>query len=418
MPAPHSNTKTVLVLDGETRKALAVVRSLGRRGVRLTVASHRKSAIACKSRYVSETVRCPSSKTEPAEFQDWLLGFLREKKPHMLLPLTDRSVTQVLALEETLRDLTILPFVSNDTFLAVADKGELMRTARSLRIETPETAEVRGSHPPTPEDTAIVQAFRYPAVLKPRLSESQQGDRFQKVAVDYSSEPIHAMATLSRNPDIAFLLQEKITGDGLGVFALCHHGEALALFCHRRRLEKPPTGGVSVLCESLPIDKAPVEETLRLLAHYKWDGVAMVEYKRAADGRFVLMEINPRFWGSLQLAIDCGIDFPRLLHELYAAGTEPGEEQITAVRTPPGRYQEGRRLRWFLGTVDHFLIRMKREPVMTLVDTTFKNKLYLLARPTRTRWQVFRWGDPRPFLFEVGKWFADVYFSLRKKAGA
>ncbi len=418
MPEPHKKTRTVLVLDGETRKALAVVRSLGRRGTRLVVASHRESAIACKSRYIRRSVRCPSPKAEPAAFQAWLLSFVQDLKPDMLLPLTDRTVTQVLALEETLRPLTILPFVSNETFLAVADKGALMRTAGSLGIDTPHTAEVRGGKPPSAEDTEIVKSFRYPAVLKPRLSESQQGDRFQKVAVDYLRGPIQALATLSRNPGVAFLLQERITGDGMGVFALCHRGEALSLFCHRRRLEKPPSGGVSVLCESLPVDEAPVERTLRLLEHYAWDGVAMVEYKRSDDGRFVLMEINPRFWGSLQLAIDCGVDFPLLLEGLYANGLEPSEEQLRAARIPLGEYSGGRRLRWFLGTVDHFLIRLKREPAATLIDTVFRNRLYLLARPTRTRWQVFRWNDPGPFFFEVGKWCTDVYYSLRKKAGA
>jgi len=30
-----------------------------------------------------------------------------------------------------------------------------------------------------------------------------------------------------------------------------------------------------------------------------------------------LMEVNPRFWGSLPLAIDAGIDFPSLLIEHY-----------------------------------------------------------------------------------------------------
>jgi protein-tyrosine-phosphatase len=36
----------------------------------------------------------------------------------------------------------------------------------------------------------------------------------------------------------------------------------------------------------------------------------MVEYKRRPDGSFCLMEINPRLWGSLALAIDTGVNFP------------------------------------------------------------------------------------------------------------
>ena len=38
----------------------------------------------------------------------------------------------------------------------------------------------------------------------------------------------------------------------------------------------------------------------------------MLEFKRDATGLPRLIEINPRFWGSLELAIRCGVDFPRL----------------------------------------------------------------------------------------------------------
>ena len=230
MPARPDSGRAVLVLDGETRKALAVVRSLGRRGIFLIVASDCEGAIARRSRFTSESIHCPNAKSEPAAFQRWLLAFVEERRPHMVLPLTDRTVTQVLSLENLLRSKTILPFVSNETFLAVADKGNLIRTAKTLDIGTPETVEVRGDHPPSAEDAELVRNFRYPGVLKPRQSESQQGERFRKVAVEYVAEPIHTLETLSRNPGIPFLLQERIEGDGVGVFALCHRGEALQIF--------------------------------------------------------------------------------------------------------------------------------------------------------------------------------------------
>jgi len=49
-----------------------------------------------------------------------------------------------------------------------------------------------------------------------------------------------------------------------------------------------------------------------LLSAARWSGVAMIEFRVADDGR-VPHEVNGPFWGSLQLAIDCGIDFPWLL---------------------------------------------------------------------------------------------------------
>lgn len=47
----------------------------------------------------------------------------------------------------------------------------------------------------------------------------------------------------------------------------------------------------------------------------------MVEFKRrTTDGTFVLMEINPKFWGSLDLAIYAGVDFPYLLYRMALDG--------------------------------------------------------------------------------------------------
>lgn len=73
--------------------------------------------------------------------------------------------------------------------------------------------------------------------------------------------------------------------------------------------------------ESVVADPALVERSRRLLARLNWQGVAMVEYKiDASTGMPYLMEINGRFWGSLQLAIDAGVDFPRLLLEVATGG--------------------------------------------------------------------------------------------------
>ena len=124
-----------------------------------------------------------------------------------------------------------------------------------------------------------------------------------------------------------------------------------ASFAHRRLREKPPSGGVSVYRESIAADPALVERSRRLLEHFGWQGVAMVEYKvDERTGTPMLMEINGRFWGSLQLAVDAGVDFPRLLIEC-AEGRLPRRRRLYAV---------GTRLRWWWGDVDQLLLRLRR----------------------------------------------------------
>ena len=74
----------------------------------------------------------------------------------------------------------------------------------------------------------------------------------------------------------------------------------------------------------------------------------MVEYKVTPAGAPYLMEINARFWGSLQLAVSCGVDFPYLLAQSML-GREPSHH---------GGYVEGRRCRWLLGDLDHLYLRL------------------------------------------------------------
>src|SRR5690606_2853052 len=103
--------------------------------------------------------------------------------------------------------------------------------------------------------------------------------------------------------------------------------------------------------ESIPLDPQLLDRCVELLRRFNWEGVAMIECKvSAATGIPYIMEINGRFWGSLQLAIDAGVDFPRLLVE----GTN-GSVLVT-------EYTNGVRLRWELGDLDHLIARMRRSP--------------------------------------------------------
>ncbi len=403
----------VMVLDGETRKGLAVVRSLGKMRLSVGVVSSDANGIAMKSRYGAERFVAPDAKSEPARFVEWLAELVEQWKPTMLLPLTDRTVTLVLAEEERFAGLCILPFVPNALFRTVADKAELVRIARTLGVPAPRTVEI----PPVAERPdslrAEIDSFPYPAVLKPAISEVVHGGRFVKTAVRYmeNAQQVDHSIDPSRNDafqDVPHLLQEKIPGVGVGVFVLCHEGEVLARFAHRRKLEKPPTGGVSVLSESISLADAPMEEAEALVTHLRWSGVAMIEFKETPEGEHYLMEINPRFWGSLQLAIDAGVDFPALLYQLYQDGFSKEGETLERFRKEITPYETGYRLRWLMGTVDHTIIRIKRSPGKALREIFLGNALMLFASGHYTRFQVFREDDMRPFFSEIRQWIADI----------
>jgi predicted ATP-grasp superfamily ATP-dependent carboligase len=114
------------------------------------------------------------------------------------------------------------------------------------------------------------------------------------------------------------IIQEYIEGQGFGFFALYDRkGEVKAHFGHKRIREYPTSGGPSSCCESF-YDAELFQMGRRLLESLEWTGLAMVEFKFDEIRRqYFVIEVNPRYWGSLPLAVNSGVNFP-VLHALSA----------------------------------------------------------------------------------------------------
>ena len=185
------------------------------------------------------------------------------------------------------------------------------------------------------------------------------------------------------------LVQRRIVGPGRGVFILIWEGCVCAAFGHRR------------IRESVAVPGELLEKSRRLLEYFGWNGVAMVEFKEdEVTGTPYLMEVNARFWGSLQLAIDSGVDFPKILVDL-ATGKE---------RAPSPPAKVGVRSRWLWGDVDHLIaaLRAPRSFRRSFSDVpTPWGALQNFLVPWRpgNRLEVLRLSDPGPFLRESAEWF-------------
>ena len=383
--------ETVLVTDGHLRASLAVVRSLGRAGHTVLVCSPRARSIAGSSRYAANSFRVPDALSRPEEFGDAVERLVGQQGVTVLLPMAEESLTVLLDRVGRLRGVTV-PFPDLRTFRRVCDKEEVLSAAEQLGLATPEQVALRDPGAPVPLD-----ALTFPIVVKPFRSVSGEAGRRTKLGVSYARSPEELTETIGRLPPEAFplLLQRKIEGPGKGVFLLSWDGEVLAQFAHRRLREKPPSGGVSVFAESIVADPLLVEQSAALLAHFGWRGPAMVEFKEdERTGRHYVMEINGRFWGSLQLAIDAGVDFPRLA-VAAARGHRPA---------PVLDYRTGVRWRWWWGEVDHLLAlaRGHGDPGHSRgLGTAVKHFLFPGGRPKD---DILRWHDPMPFAVETLDW--------------
>lgn len=387
----------VLVTDGEQRSALAVVRSLGRAGCAVHVCSSRRHPLAGASRHTTRTAQVADALDQPQRFATDVAALVDSWDIQVVLPVSEPSLLAVLAQPESFADVTV-PFPALPEFTRACDKAAVARLAESVGIRVP-----KQHHAATPDEAAGVRVMlRFPLVVKPSRSVIGNGSGRWKSSVVHVADERALDTALTALPAAAYpvLLQERITGPGTGVFLLLRAGVVIASFCHRRIREKPPSGGVSVYCESVPLDAALLERSVALLRALSWEGVAMVEYKRDAEsGEPYLMEINGRFWGSLQLAIDAGVDFPALL-VAASLGRRP---------SPVHAYRAGVRSRWFWGDVDQLLLRLRHgaEQLSLPPDAGGRARAigeFLTTFLTRARSDVLRISDPAPALRETRDW--------------
>lgn len=386
----------ILVTDGEQRAALALVRSLGRAGHRVTVTSASARPLAAASRHCAGSVRTPDPLADPPGFRAALLGEA-ERGYDVLLPVTEAALVEAL---DARRELPArIPFPEREAFLAISDKARLAEAARACGIAVPDQARLEHAGAPLPASWTERPG---PVVIKPTRSVVRTGDGARKLTVRYAASGRELGAALAALPPEAFpvLLQERVSGAGIGVFLLRWDGETRAVFGHERLREKPPSGGVSVLRRSVDVPPDMRARCEALLEAFDWQGVAMVELKRDALGVPRIMEVNGRFWGSLQLAIDAGVDFPALLVDL-ALGRDPG---------PPPRAKAGVVTRWFWGDVDHLLAVLRRRglPPGDGEAAAWSRAAavggFLRGLGPGVRSEVWSFRDPRPFARETWDW--------------
>jgi predicted ATP-grasp superfamily ATP-dependent carboligase len=361
------------------------------------VGEERPVSLASSSRYCVRHVTYPSPYRSPEAFDRFVQDLVERERVDLVVPVTDVTTHLVARHQDVLRRHAAVAVPPFEAFEAVSNKWSLLQRAAQCGIPIPRTHFVDG----LAGLPALLAQIDYPAVVKPVRSRIPTDVGWLAGSVQYAHSEsdllrlYRATEYLTSHPS---LIQERIVGPGIGVFVLCDHGRLLAVFAHRRLREKPPSGGVSVLCESVAVDPELRRQAVRLLGPLGWHGVAMMEYKQDhRTGTPVLMEVNGRFWGSLQLAVDAGVDFPFLSCQL-ALGERPDV---------PATYEVGVRSRWLLGDLDHLLIRLLRSD--RDVPDTVPSKLQTLVNFLKfaapgLRYDVFRRDDPRPTFYELRRY--------------
>ena len=335
-------TGCAVVTDARLRTAVTVIRSLGRGGIRVSAAEARglNRALGFQSRYARERVYLGENAHKTPDLQD--LDMLLEAcgPGGVIIPVHSPFVFMLSRKSHELRGRANF-LVPDEAGLRLAhDKRDCFHLALSLGIPVPGTWVPRehGREPSSPDFEPWLASLElaYPVILKYRSGEdlwlSAAARTVKCSTLQETAEKYREMDALQPDP----VIQEYIEGTDWGA-ALLYDGDSrlIASFTYRSIRERPPGRGPTVYAESVYKPEL-IEMSHRLLSSLEWKGMAMLDFRQGTDGTFRLLEVNPRFWGSLALAVQAGVDFP-VLYYRAALGKLPGhgkQEDSQPVGTP------------------------------------------------------------------------------------
>jgi D-aspartate ligase len=359
---------TAVVAEVGWVNGLAAIRSLGRKGLRVVALDHRPYALGLRSRY-AETRLAP----EPFDDEDGFVAALQAVAAETddvlpIFPTHDEHLNAIARRAAELPESYRFPFSGWDVLEKIQSKRHQLDTAESIGFPVPRTFHPRSAE----EARAAGEEIGFPLVVKPsanvgfRRSHKRQLFRCEnhaELAVAYEAAAPHEP-----------MVQELIPGGAEAMYTLGSYlsadGEALGLFSGRKLSQTQGFTGTARVGEAVWVDEV-VEQGLALLRALSFHGISQVEVIRdPRDGKYKLIEVNPRLWQWHSLAAACGVDLPWIAYR-----------DLTGDPLPPAR-MTGEGKRWAITLLAGSGHAMERPPY---VDA------------------VFARDDPKPALVQLGR---------------
>ncbi len=313
------------------------LRALGRANLGVCAVECQASAPAFASRWCTLSAVLPDFAQDPNAFIDALLEVCARRRPRVLIPSHDGSIEALRHRRADVERAVGLALASEEALAIAVDKARTLAAASALGMRVPrgflatEAAEAEGA----------IDEVGLPAVVKPARSWVQESGPGQRLIAVPATSRAAALAAIDAilAEGLQAVVQEWLPGDREAVSFVYARGRVWARFAQRTTRTAPPLGGSSVRRESIPLPQDVTRDAERLVMELDLEGYSEVEFRRDAEGRAALMEINPRLSASVEVAVRAGVPFPRLVYDW--AGGERLEEQAG--------YRSGVRMRWLGG---------------------------------------------------------------------
>ncbi|MFL5960652.1 MAG: hypothetical protein ACJ75G_10340 [Gaiellaceae bacterium] len=363
-----SGKGTAVVVEVAWVNGLAAIRSLGRQGLRVLAVDHRPYALGFRSRY-AEARHAP----DPLDDEQGFLAALREIAEETdgvlpVFPTHDEHLNAIARHADTLGGQYRFPFPAWDVLERVQSKRHQLETADSIGLPIPRTLYPRSAE----EARAAGEEVGFPLIVKPSANVGFR--RSHKQQLFRCETPVELEQAYELGAPHEPMVQELIPGGPEDMYTLGSYldrdGRALGLFSGRKLSQTRGYMGSARVGEALWVEEV-VEQGLALLRALGFHGISQVEVMRdPRDGRFKLLEVNPRLWQWHSLAAACGVDLPWIAYR-----------DLIGDPLPPAR-MHGDGKRWAITLMAGSGRALERPPY---VDA------------------VFARDDPKPALVQLGR---------------
>jgi hypothetical protein len=306
-----------------------------------------RGAAGLRSRYASARVVAPDPAADPEGFAEKLAGAVAELRPRVIYPGREEAIDAMVWSPQHGELAQLLPYERLEPLEVLRDKRGLPDLASEHGIDSCRTL-AEG-----PAGAVLAEVGDRPCAVKSALP----GGALEVTRLVESADELRALLE-QLPPDEQVVIQEHCVGELVGLAMVVDgDGRLLARFQQAASRTWPLEAGASANAVSVAPDASLVERGRRLLADAGYSGLAHMQFLRA-DDRCVLIDINPRFYGSMPLALAAGINLPAVWHGVVTGEPRPALDD----------YRLGLRFRWLEGNL---LAAGRGDGLRALVDGGF-----------------------------------------------
>ena len=366
----------VLLVGDEYYASLAAVRALRTGGYEPWLAVSKPHTYAERSRHTAGTVLVPAPEEGPELLVEAVAREARRLDVAAVLPGMEPALLALAGRGDLFPEGMAVGICSPETVTRATDKTALPELAEAAGLATPPTIVFESADVESVQDRLV-----FPAMVKPARSTRFAGEQTKVMprALDRRVGSYEELVgTLREAPPGSWVAQPFLTGELEAVSGVAWQGEVVCSVRQRAVRIFPLDHGVSAYAETLPPDAELSAAIARLIGHLDWSGIFETQYLRSG-GTAYLIDLNPRVYGSIGLAVHAGANLPAIWTDLLLGRVPTVNGYAVGVR-----------------------FRAEHRDVLTLAQLVRRRRFReaisgIVPRP-RTTHAIFSLRDPAPAL--------------------